>query len=102
MDGQEIEKIWTRMLCHIPNLRILDNILLKNNQILILKNLRRDILVRIHEGHLGVQRCKDLARQSAYWITFITTLRILLQIAKFALPKPEMLPHGIIGIPWFK
>lgn len=44
----------------------LNDVLLKAYKILILKGLRKSILGKIYEGHLAMQRCKDLSRQSIY------------------------------------
>lgn len=42
----------------------LDGLLLMNNRILIPKCLRREMLCYLHEGHMGIQRCQNLARGS--------------------------------------
>ena len=41
----------------------LNGLLLKQNRIVIPQDLRQDILQRIHEGHLGVEKCKRRARE---------------------------------------
>ncbi|KAK3791994.1 hypothetical protein RRG08_035482 [Elysia crispata] len=42
-------------------------LLMKGSQIIIPKALRKDMLKRIHEGHLGMQMAKQRARESVYW-----------------------------------
>ncbi|XP_037828511.1 uncharacterized protein K02A2.6-like [Lucilia sericata] len=87
---------------------ILDDILLKNNQILIPKCLRKSILNKIHEGHLGIQRCKNLARQSVYWPGIYNDIENIVTNCESCMryqnsnPKSEMTPHEIVDIPWFK
>ena len=44
-----------------------NGLLMKGSQIIIPKALRRDMLKRIHEGHLGMQMAKQRARESVYW-----------------------------------
>lgn len=40
-----------------------DGLLLKQNRIVIPSTLRQELLQRIHEGHLGVEKCKRRARE---------------------------------------
>ena len=42
-------------------------ILLYGVRILVPSSLRLDILDRIHEGHLGVSKCRERAKQSVWW-----------------------------------
>ena len=44
-----------------------NGILLHGTRLLIPSKLRLDILDRIHEGHIGIQKCRDWARMSAWW-----------------------------------
>ena len=44
-----------------------DGLILKGDRIVIPKSMRNDLLRRIHEGHMGIEKCKRRARQSIYW-----------------------------------
>eukprot|EP00794_Sanderia_malayensis_P002412 gene2412-2781_t len=44
-----------------------NGLILKGSQIVIPASMRRDMLDRIHEGHLGMEKCKRRARQCIYW-----------------------------------
>lgn len=55
-------------------LSVVDGLLLKQSRIVIPQKLRRDILQRVHEGHLGVEKCKRRARDTVFW-PGIKTLR---------------------------
>lgn len=46
---------------------IFGDLILKNNKVVIPSSLRKKILSDIHEGHMGIQRCLSLARDSVYW-----------------------------------
>lgn len=46
---------------HIGELSVVNGLLLKPNKIVIPQNMRQEILNRIHEGHLGVEKCKRRA-----------------------------------------
>ena len=49
------------------DITIENRLLLKDHQIIIPKHMQRDILERIHESHLGVVKCKQIARDYVYW-----------------------------------
>lgn len=44
-----------------------DGLILHNNRIVIPSGMQKDILFRIHEGHLGMDKCKALARSAVFW-----------------------------------
>lgn len=87
---------------------VLNDMLLKNNQILIPKTLRRIVLNKIHEGHMGVLRCQNLARQSVYWPNIYNDIEIMVSNCeicskyKNSNTRPELMPHEIVDIPWYK
>lgn len=87
---------------------ILNDVLLKNSQILIPKTLRRCVLDKIHESHMGVLRCQNLARQFVYWPNIYKDIEDMVlnceTCAKYqnSNSRPELMPHEIIDIPWYK
>ncbi|XP_063370715.1 uncharacterized protein LOC134659037 [Cydia amplana] len=44
-----------------------DGVIFKNNLVLVPRALRADMLETIHEGHMGIDRCKRRARQVVFW-----------------------------------
>ena len=48
-------------------LSILDGLVLKGTRIVILKSCQDELLLKLHEGHFGVDRTKLRARDSVYW-----------------------------------
>nr|XP_049586080.1 uncharacterized protein K02A2.6-like [Syngnathus scovelli]XP_049586090.1 uncharacterized protein K02A2.6-like [Syngnathus scovelli]XP_049586092.1 uncharacterized protein K02A2.6-like [Syngnathus scovelli]XP_049586103.1 uncharacterized protein K02A2.6-like [Syngnathus scovelli] len=44
-----------------------DGLLLKGTRIVIPEALRSDIMSRLHDGHLGIQKCRERAKQSVWW-----------------------------------
>ena len=52
------------MQAHITEV---DGVLLQGNRLLIPTNERVDMLKRIHERHLGISKCREVARQSVWW-----------------------------------
>ncbi|RXN33948.1 Retrotransposable element Tf2 type 1 [Labeo rohita] len=48
-------------------LSMVKGILLRQNRIVIPQSLRQEMLKRLHEGHLGAEKCKRRARTVIYW-----------------------------------
>lgn len=48
-------------------LSIANGLLLKGIRIVIPRVMRNDMLLRIHEGHLGIEKCRRRARTCMYW-----------------------------------
>ena len=51
----------------ILEMSVIDGVLFKDKRIVIPSSMQKDMLARIHEGHLGISKCKKRARQSLYW-----------------------------------
>ena len=68
---------WPAYMPHLPLLRpywenrghfaIVDNILLYDDRLVIPQSMRLEILESIHQGHLGVSKCRARARVSVWW-----------------------------------
>lgn len=52
--------------CH-DELSIQDGILFKGSRIIIPTLLRKEMIQKVHEGHLGVESCLRRAREVVYW-----------------------------------
>lgn len=48
-------------------IHVVNNILFKNNSVIIPKSLRPSILSELHESHMGIEKTKNLARGLVYW-----------------------------------
>ena len=48
-------------------LSVIDNVLFKGSRIVVPQGLQTDMLKRIHEGHLGMEKCKRRAKAILYW-----------------------------------
>lgn len=47
-------------------LSVVNSLLLRKNRIVIPQSLRPEMLKRLHEGHLGMEKCKRRARMAVY------------------------------------
>ena len=55
------------LYCARLQLSVVDNMLVYGNRIVIPTTLRPDILSRIHEGHMGINKCKERAQTTVWW-----------------------------------
>lgn len=46
---------------------MVNGLLLKQDKIVIPQKMRQEILTRVHEGHLGIEKCKRRARETVFW-----------------------------------
>ena len=51
----------------LEEMAIVDGIILKGERVVIPESMRREMLGIIHESHLGMVKCKQLARDVLYW-----------------------------------
>lgn len=56
------------------DLYIYDDLIFKNNCLVVPKSLRTDMLERIHYNHLGLEKCKARARSCIFWPFMIRDL----------------------------
>lgn len=90
------------------DINIINGLLLKNNRLLIPKILRSEMLNRIHEGHLGIQRCQSLARDSVYWPNINNDIHNVVSSCETCIKyrnsnaTENLLSHDIVSIPWYK
>ncbi|KAL1446775.1 hypothetical protein WDU94_005665, partial [Cyamophila willieti] len=61
----EVRTYWQ----HRNELTTEDDLIFYNNRVIIPVSLRPKCLVEIHEGHLGIVKCKARARESLFWPT---------------------------------
>ena len=51
----------------VADMHEVDGALVNNNKVIMLLSPRPKMLSIIHEGHVGMEKCKSLARQLLYW-----------------------------------
>ena len=72
---QELKGFWNIK----DELSVEDGIILKGHKIFIPTELKSDILEQIHEGHLGMEKCINRARNHVYWIGISNDIRQMVE-----------------------
>nr|XP_054749950.1 uncharacterized protein K02A2.6-like [Lytechinus pictus] len=77
-------KGWPEYMPHNPilknyfeqrgHLSVVDDLLVYDERLVIPRALRLDILERLHQGHLGITKCRGRARESVWWPGLSTSL----------------------------
>ena len=103
----KIQPYWT----FHEELTIEDGLVLKGTRIIILNKKREEILKLIHEGHLGLNKCKMRAKETMYWPGMNEQLEQLVLNCQLCLTysrsKDKNMPntalgHEIPSVPWSK
>ena len=51
----------------LQELSVVDGVIIKSNRVVVPTSLRQRMLQIIHEGHMGIEKCRSRARRSLYW-----------------------------------
>lgn len=87
-------------------LAVMENMVFKADRIVIPKTLKTEMLFRIHIGHLGIEKCRQRARQSVYWPGMNNDIEELVsrcgicQERRDSNGKEPMIPTPIPSRPW--
>ncbi|XP_044764622.1 uncharacterized protein K02A2.6-like isoform X2 [Coccinella septempunctata] len=112
-----ISTAWPKNLKKLPDsikkffqikheLSIDNDLIFYGDRIIIPKSLRYQILQKLHEGHLGINKCRNRANESVYWpnisrdiVDYVNNCHICLKF-KNNNPRLPMLSHDIPERPW--
>ena len=88
-------------------LSVENELLLKGSRIVIPTELRSEMLAKLHEGHLGITKCRARARQSVWWPGISQHLaekvKNCVECTKNQIQRSEpMLPTPLPELPWQK
>ena len=85
-----------------------DGLLFFGQKLIISQQLRPDILRRIHESHLGMEKCKSRARAVVYWPGMSADIERLVEKCSTCLKhqrsnqKEPLAPHAVPARAWQK
>ena len=95
------------MKCH-DELTMQDGILFKGSRIVIPAAIRKEMIHKVHEGHLGVESCLQRAREVLYWPLmneeirdYISNCSICNTLRPMQCREP-LKSHEILQRPWSK
>lgn len=89
-------------------LHYVDGIILKGERVFIPRALRDEMLSRVHEGHLGIERCKRRAREVMFWPGLCEDVERVVRSCEACMlyaPRPRrqpLLQHMVPALPWHK
>lgn len=100
--NENVRHYWT---IH-DELHMVEGILFRKDTVVIPTSLREEMLRRIHEGHLGIDKCQRRARDVMWWPGMNADIqRVVLrcdtcQRHRAANPRQPLAPHPIPELPW--
>uniref|UniRef100_A0A674EBM2 Gypsy retrotransposon integrase-like protein 1 n=1 Tax=Salmo trutta TaxID=8032 RepID=A0A674EBM2_SALTR len=99
---QSVSEFWN----HRDELSQINGIIFKGEKIIIPTSLREEILTKIHAGHMGMEKCKQRARDIMFWPGMCKQIEDIVGRCTICLErrpsntKEPMLPHCIPDRPW--
>lgn len=86
-------------------LTVQDDLLLRGTRLVIPAAMRNGVLSKLHEGHLGLVKCRERARQSVWWPGLSNQLKELVLNCRTCLkerlnPKEPLMPTQFPDRPW--
>ena len=86
-------------------LTIIDDLLLYDDRLVIPQSMRLEMLERLHEGHMGVTKCRSLASSSIWWPSIGAAIEEMVsRCSTCAKHRPEkrepLLPSEFPDRPW--
>ncbi|KAK9720050.1 Integrase zinc binding domain [Popillia japonica] len=84
-----------------------ENLVLKNNRIVIPENLKSSCSNFIHTGHLAIVKCRDRAKSSVWWLGLSSQIENLVRNCPLCVEnrtnrKETFLKDEITTRPWLK
>ena len=79
-----------------------------NNKVIVPSKLRPEMLQRIHEGNLGIEMCKALARTTLYWpgiscdVENVVGRCVLCNAHHPQQQRETLMPYSVPDYPWQK
>ena len=80
-------------------LSVQNGLLLRGSRIVIPPTLREKLLDKLHSGHQGITKCRQLARQSIWWPGLAKQLEQLVQSCQECLKAQQQRPQPLNSTP---
>jgi transposase InsO family protein len=88
------------------DISVQDGIMMMGQRIIIPKTLQDSVLGKIHEGHLGIEKCQLRAKSCVYWLGIYSDIKELVlkcetcQKYQCSQQKEELIPMEVPPRPW--
>ncbi len=92
---------------HQSELHIANGLLMKGQTVVIPEGMQTEMLMRLHEGHMGISKCRSRAQQSVWWLGLSSQIaKMVAQCETCLRHQPQhtepMIPSPLPGLPWQK
>lgn len=78
-------------------LTIVQGVLLKSARIVVPSSMRLDVLDKVHEGHLGIVKCRERAKTSVWWPGLSTQIKNMVENCQTCARHREQRPEPLIS-----
>ena len=82
------------------SLTVVQNVLLKGSRIGIPSALRLEVLDRIHEAHMGINKCRERAKQAVWWPGLSKQIQDMVENCKVCLKHKINRPEPLSPTPF--
>ena len=82
------------------NLTVVQNVLLKGSRIVIPSAMRLDVLDRLHEAHMGINKCRERAKQAVWWPGLSKQIQDMVENCKVCLKHKVNRPEPLSPTPF--
>lgn len=102
---EPIKGVWKK---HTNELSVVEGVLMKGTKVVIPSELRKEMLSRLHRGHLGMAKCISRARTLMYWPRMAADIRQMVeqcetcQIHAYKQPAEPLLLRDTPNQPWYR
>ncbi|CAI6364864.1 unnamed protein product [Macrosiphum euphorbiae] len=89
-------------------IHVIDDLVFKGNCLVVPTKLRSDMLKLIHEGHMGIERCRNQIKDVLFWPGISNDIKNIVESCEVCLKyrnnnaKEPMISHAVPDLPWQK
>ncbi|XP_048000294.1 uncharacterized protein K02A2.6-like [Leguminivora glycinivorella] len=87
-------------------IHVVEDVVFRNDLVIIPNSLRAEMINKVHEGHLGIEKCKRRARDVMWWPGMAAAVERAVRECeacaqrRAAPPREPLAPHAVPDRPW--